>query len=582
MRRRMTVLALLALVTGSASGCSGGASASPTSARVDPVQATTLRTGGISLRIPPGSASGGTVTLTSATPPDQVPTGLKPLGPAAAVLLTGGTLAAPATLSFPAPDDLRKGDLPVLVWRTGSRWTWLPTSWHDGDRTVDVRFTQPSAGYLAAVDVDSWVTTFRKSFVDKVSTAADVSPPYCAGQANAVSAGLASGSDPGRQVRWCVGVEDEKPILRVTNETRLVTEVTFPEDWQVPAAEGATGSDVRAALGLGTAPPVGRAARYLGGGETLTLRPVQAATVDAGTAPAVVGDVTAELTPTAWLVSTLLASADAYAGMLEAADRTLGKAAATAAHGLPADLAGGLTPGGTDSPSLRALHDCLSGVTDLPAVLDGAVASRLLRAAVHCAPRYFTRTLERTGAGEEGTRLADHVGRVVLNGLLRSLTASADDWDATPGTTAASAFRIWLGPPPPQELDYESAPKVFHVGDAVDESAWSPEFRAYVRERLDYLVTSGGSGSDCAQGSFTVRRYRSDGFALAGQVSCDGVPHQLVLAELADGWHEIDDTPSAADEPGHYFSCDLMQLHAVPASIAGDQCISGSGVQDYP
>ena len=69
-----------------------------------PVQATTLHTGDVTLRIPPGSASGGTVTLTAATPPDQVPDGLEPLGPAAAVLLAGGTLAAPATLSFPATE----------------------------------------------------------------------------------------------------------------------------------------------------------------------------------------------------------------------------------------------------------------------------------------------------------------------------------------------------------------------------------------------------------------------------------------------------------------------------------------------
>src|SRR4051794_8319301 len=176
MRRRMTVLALVALVMGSASACSGGAAASATSSRVDPVQATTLHSGDISLRIPPGSASGGTVTLTSATPPERVPNGLEALGPAAAVLLAGGTLASPATLSFPAPETLRKGDLPVVVWRTGNSWTWLPTSWRSGDPTVDVSFTQPSAGYLAKVDVESWAEGLRKSLVDKVRTAADVSP----------------------------------------------------------------------------------------------------------------------------------------------------------------------------------------------------------------------------------------------------------------------------------------------------------------------------------------------------------------------------------------------------------------------
>jgi hypothetical protein len=210
----------------------------------------------------------------------------------------------------------------------------------------------------------------------------------------------------------------------------------------------------------------------------------------------------------------------------------------------------------------------------------------LLRAAFHCAPHYFARTLARTGVSPDGVQLADHVGKVVVNGLVRALLASAADWSAFPGTTRASAYRIWLGPPPPQELDYDAAPMVFRVGSAVDVPAWTPAFRAYVRERLDYLVTNSDTGSDtvagCADGTFTVRRYRSDGFALAGQVSCGGVPHQLVLADLADGWHEVDDTEAAADDPGVLFDCGLMRLYSVPPFIAGDRCSSGSEVQDYP
>jgi hypothetical protein len=575
----MAVLALLALVTGSTSACSGGASEPPaTSTRVDPVQATVLHTGNVSLRIPPGAASGGTVTLTAATPPSQVPVGLTPLGPAAAVLLAGGTMAAPATLSFLTPASLRRGDLPVVVWRTRTGWTWLPTSWRSGDRTLDVSFSQPSAGYLAKVDVDSWVEGLRKSFVDQVTTAADVSPPYCAGQADAVSAGLASGSDPGAQVRWCVGVEDGQPVVRVTNETKLVSEVTFPEAWQVAPGEGATGAAVRSALGLGTAPPVGRATRYIGGGETLTLHPAS------GT-PSVAGQVIAELTPAAWTVSALLAGADAYSGVIAGTDERLGQAASTVAHGLPADLAAGLTPGSQDSPSLRAVHDCMAPVAGVRS-LDPADSTHLLRAALHCVPHYFTRTLGKAGADPAGLRLADHLGAVVLNGLRRALADSAGDWDAFPGTTKASAYHIWLGPPPPQELDYESAPMVFPVGGTVDVPAWSREFQAYVRERLDYLVTNSDAGSDagsgCPNGSFTVRRYRSDGFALAGQVSCGGVPYQLVLKRTTDGWHEIADVQAAAAAPGAHFSCDLLRLYSVPAFIAGDQCTSGSEVQDYP
>jgi hypothetical protein len=263
------------------------------------------------------------------------------------------------------------------------------------------------------------------------------------------------------------------------------------------------------------------------------------------------------------------------------ADGDLGKAAGVADRGLPADLAGGLTPGSTGSPSLRAVHDCLAPVADVR-TLDPRTAVTLLKAALHCAPHYFARTLGRTAVDPAGLRLVDHVGAVVLNDLRRALAASADSWDAFPGTTTSSAYRIWLGPPPPQELDYESAPMVFRVGDPVDVPEWTPEFRAYVRERLDYLVTDSDTASGCDEGTFTVRRYRSDGFALAGQVSCGGVPHQLVLGRLTDGWHEIDDTQSTADDPAAHFSCELMRLYSVPAFVAGDQCTSGSEVQDYP
>ena len=340
----------------------------------------------------------------------------------------------------------------------------------------------------------------------------------------------------------------------------------------VPPGQGATGSAVRSALGLGTPPPVGRAARYLGGGETLTLHPL----------PTSQGDVTAELTPTAWLVSSLLAAGDAYADVVADSDGDLGKAATTAADGLPADLALGLTPGSAGSPSLRAVHDCLEPVT-VDDALDPTGAEKLLRAAVHCAPHYFARPLGRVGASPASLRLGDHVGRVVLNQLLRALTAAGQTWNAFPGTTQGSAYRIWLGPPPPQELDYEAAPMTFAVGAAVDVPAWTPEFSDYVRERLDYLVTNSDTdAAGCADGSFTVRRYRSDGFALAGQVSCGGVPHQLVLKQLDDGWHEVDDTEATADDPDAHFSCSLMRLYSVPAFIAGSRCSDGAEVQDYP
>ena len=73
---------------------------------------------------------------------------------------------------------------------------------------------------------------------------------------------------------------------------------------------------------------------------------------------------------------------------------------------------------------------------------------------------------------------------------------------------------------------------------------WDPELNAYVEDRLDELVedndaepaeSTGGVvvGTSCPEGEVSVRRYRTDGFALAGVVTCAGESHTVVLAREA-------------------------------------------------
>ena len=73
-----------------------------------------------------------------------------------------------------------------------------------------------------------------------------------------------------------------------------------------------------------------------------------------------------------------------------------------------------------------------------------------------------------------------------------------------------------------------------------------------------------------------IERYRTDGFALARQVGCDGEEWRLVLGRLSDGWQELDDI-----QQDPHFGCSVMGTYSVPAFIAGDTCLDGEQTQEY-
>ncbi|CAA9320817.1 MAG: hypothetical protein AVDCRST_MAG34-1431 [uncultured Nocardioidaceae bacterium] len=592
MRRRTAAALALALV-GSISACSDEGTAL-VSTDVDPVHATTLTTVDATLHIPPGSASGGTVTLGPATLPDDVPSGVEPLGPAAAVLLEGGSLTAPATISFPAPEGLRRGDVLAVVWRQpGGGWTWLPAAWQDRRRRLAAEFTEPTAGFLARVDTTAWLNGFVDEFVGRVSATSGAKPPSCADEA----VDLDSGGDAGKQVRWCLGADDRGAVLKVTNDTRLYQEVSYPEGWQA-LGDALPVTGVNGLLGLEAPPEPGTAARLLAAGETVALRlPVGALTDDTGsTVPSEASEeqraeVAAAVTVPAWALSSLVAGADVYREVAARIDGTAGKRVARAARGLPGLLERGPAGGPPTSPGVQDLHRCLSPVHGTSS-LDRANAARILTTAFGCVPGVLRRTTAAVAEDPAADpavdpaldRLVSRVGAETLEGLSTALESSPDAWAAVPGETGDSTFRIWLGEPPPQELDYTSAPLVFGVGDDVEAASprdWTPELRSYLAERLE-LLAAGDPSSGCPTGSFAVRRVRSDGFALATQVDCDGEIHHVVLKRLEDGWHELDDAEVAGPADDALFDCDLMALHSVPAFVAGDSCLTGSESQDYP
>ena len=127
---------------------------------------------------------------------------------------------------------------------------------------------------------------------------------------------------------------------------------------------------------------------------------------------------------------------------------------------------------------------------------------------------------------------------------------------------------------------------MFRPGDDVDVDEWEPELNAYLEDRLDQLLENNDAeqaettgivvGTSCPDGQVSVRRYRTDGFALAEVVTCGGETYDVVLGRQPDGWQELD---SIQDD--EYFGCEVLGNYSVPAFIAGDMCLDGEQTQEY-
>jgi hypothetical protein len=186
--------------------------------------------------------------------------------------------------------------------------------------------------------------------------------------------------------------------------------------------------------------------------------------------------------------------------------------------------------------------------------------------------------------------MAAGVAANVLDGIPEALESATEPWAGVSDarTDPDAGFQVWLGPPPVQDFDYVAGPIVLSPGDPVDVDEWDPAFNAYLEDRLDQLLenndtepaeSTGGvvEGSSCPEGQISVRRYRTDGFALAGLVTCGGESHTLVLGLGPDEvWQEIDGI-----QQDEYFGCEVMGNYSVPAFIAGDTCLDGDQPQEY-
>jgi hypothetical protein len=382
----------------------------------------------------------------------------------------------------------------------------------------------------------------------------------------------------------------------------MYDEVGYPDAW--PAVDGSgralPGDELRATLGLAGRTRDGLDSRILAPGDTLTL-------YLPGPAGDLNGTVTADQSAAAWTLSGLDFASSTYTRMVSDIDDGLGDKVRTAREALMAELtsspaaespdsdstsdssgSSGSSGSGdqTDGADLSELRLCLSSVADT-ILMNPDVAKQLTGQTASCTPSLLRPAL--SGEDADGpAEMADGVASKVLEELPDALKSVTEPWKDVPDalTDEHAGFQVWLGPPPVQDYDYTDKPSVFTPGDDVDVDEWDQEFNAYVAHRLDQLVEHSDAeqaqstgivvGTSCPEGQVSVRRYRTDGFALADVVTCGGDSFSVVLGKEGDGWQELDSV-----KDGEPFGCGVMGNYSVPAFIAGDTCVDGDKTQEY-
>lgn len=327
MRRVLLVLLTLALL----GSCTRDPPAEPSSAEsasavVAAGQPTTVETGGVKVTVPPGAASNGTTVslrLQNADAP-VLPPSMEPIGQAAAISLEGRSLLGePATVTFPLPADV-DGErmVPVVLWQDHEGgWRWLPSSYNMGDTSISATTDHFSIGFVARVDVSRWANDRRQDFLAYLSSRSNAAQPKCGDETR--PAGLGVTSDRGDSVKWCFGTENGQNIMKIANNRRTFTQITYPNTWRVAGAPSLelNPESLNRALSTklaGATAPVGTSVRIIDGGDTLNLI----------VPPGSQGHVLAQMSIDAWLLSGLKFGVETYSAVAAVA----GEAGIAASH----------------------------------------------------------------------------------------------------------------------------------------------------------------------------------------------------------------------------------------------------------
>ena len=243
----------------------------------------TFAAGDVSVSLPAGSLPAGTEVVISRGEipanwsPTKDPGGtLQPvsIGQAVIVETEGQQPVKPASLTMALPSPPSEDRAYVVMWEDGEGgWSMLPTTLSADNSQISATLTHFSSGFLAYLDLRAWAQGWSKASLDYLTGRSGVPQPECGPK-------LASWKVTFTQtdtVKWCAGQLDGRGLVKIANDRRMFTQITYPSDWTVLDAPTLAVSVDAISRQFGTlqgkalAPP-GYTARILDGGDTLTLQ----------------------------------------------------------------------------------------------------------------------------------------------------------------------------------------------------------------------------------------------------------------------------------------------------------------------
>jgi hypothetical protein len=388
----MIVLALTA-------GCTDEPPEQPrdtSTAEVAAGQATTVSADDVSVTVPPdGADAGATLQLRTAAPDTLDGPALDPaisfVGRAAVVDLEGSALETPASVTFPLPEEVDgRAVLPIVLWEDGAgAWAWLPAeNYSPGDTTITATTDHFSGGVVAGVDVDAWAQRVKNDVTGYLTGRSNVAQPSCGDERAARAAGLQVTSSGGDSVKWCVGVEGGRQVVKIANNRRTFTQITYPVGWRVlnPPTYSISLDALNRAFSTGAGKltaPRGTDVRVIDGGSTLTL----------AVPPGARGNVLAEVSVYGWLLSALKFGLETFSAIAAVVPRV-----GAAAAGSWNRVWDRLLDVGADDGVRQALLTCGRGLTDLTDVTDVADLGRqALKFGWDCVPALAKADIAQTG-----------------------------------------------------------------------------------------------------------------------------------------------------------------------------------------
>lgn len=281
MRRARRVVVIrwtgLAVTFALLAACSGS-SGSRSSGGVPSISATT-KDGSASVRIARSDTNAKEVSIAVVDAPGEPPAEIVDSFESIEAIQVElpGALTGEAKVAFKVPDDLNPDEeVPVVLWQKldGSGWEMLPIEWAPGDSTVVATTTHFSLGWFGKINLKKAVKWIRDHVMSGLGLEAGIGEPTCEGNDGLTSDGYSFESDSSGLVKWCVGKEDGKAVLKVSNNWGAGQSVIYPSSWTLLDGIGNPSFVVRFAqwVGrLGESIPKGKKVGVIPSGETYTF-----------------------------------------------------------------------------------------------------------------------------------------------------------------------------------------------------------------------------------------------------------------------------------------------------------------------